>query len=381
MSVIRQVSTLYFYDGPQIIEARDAIGGHYIGVLTAPEGDQDQFLVCGVAPDRLREFRGGGVDLRTLLTERDEATYFLAAFENAGSDSLRLMAVDRGQVFSRHLPDDGFLLHDRPTNELTLREARERNNLVLDLSVEPPEASEEHRIRVATLVGLLNNVQTLLKHAYGAALRDLSASTRRVIDRADAGLMDVVVPAAPGSFRIVLEAAKLPDLLGYNELARALERIDAMLENIDEPEVVLERVRAHRGHLAGAFLRLLRFLVQHKTGLRYAWAMPGSVSSYSRSISETQSAPIVELLSGVSNLGSESLTLVGRLEEADVTRRTWRIATDDGKFSGDVLENGPSLEGLKLGATYEFSCIEEIEMADGTGQEVRKVHLTDHRPC
>ena len=36
MSVIRQVSTLYFYDGPQIIEARDAIGGHYIGVLTAP---------------------------------------------------------------------------------------------------------------------------------------------------------------------------------------------------------------------------------------------------------------------------------------------------------------------------------------------------------
>ena len=84
---------------------------------------------------------------------------------------------------------------------------------------------------------------------------------------------------------------------------------------------------------------------------------------------------------GIRDDRAQSLTLVGRLEEADVTRRTWRIATDDGKFSGDVLENGPSLEGLKLGATYEFSCIEEIEMADGTGQEVRKVHLTDHRPC
>ena len=153
-----------------------------------------------MAPDRLREFRGGSVDLRTLLTERDETTYFLAAFENAGSGSLRLMAVDRGQVFSRHLPDDGFLLHDRPTNELTLREARERNNLVLEVSVEPPEASEEHRIRVATLVGLLNNVQTLLKHAYGAALRELSTSARRAIDRADAGLMDVVVPGGAGLF-------------------------------------------------------------------------------------------------------------------------------------------------------------------------------------
>ena len=350
-------------------------------MLTAPEGHQIGSWFAGWLRTGCGSFGGGGVDLRTLLTERDEAAYFLAAFEDEGSGSLRLMAVDRGQVFSRHLPDDGFLLHDRPTNELTLREARERNNLVLELSVEPPEASEEHRIRVATLVGLLNNVQTLLKHAYGAALRELSTSARRAIDRADAGLMDVVVPAAPGSFRIVLEAAKLPDLLGYNELARALGRIDTMFENIDQPEMVLERVRAHRGHLAGAFLRLLRFLVQHKTGLHYAWAMPSSVSSYSRSISETQSAPIVDLLSGVSNLGSESLTLVGRLEEADVTRRTWRIASDDGKFSGDVLDNGPSLEGLKLGATYEFSCIEEIEMADGTGQEVRKVHLTDHRPC
>ena len=33
MKQLRYVSTLYYYDGPQVIEARDRIGGHYVGVL------------------------------------------------------------------------------------------------------------------------------------------------------------------------------------------------------------------------------------------------------------------------------------------------------------------------------------------------------------
>ena len=32
MMQIRHTSTLFYYDGPQVFEARDAIGGHYIAV-------------------------------------------------------------------------------------------------------------------------------------------------------------------------------------------------------------------------------------------------------------------------------------------------------------------------------------------------------------
>ncbi len=380
MTTIRHLRTLYFYDGPQVIEARDAIGGHYVGVLIEPDGAHDRFLVCGVDPDRLREFRIGHLDLLALLTEQDEARYFLATVTGALSEPLHLTAINHEADIQGYLPDEGFVLHDPPIEDLTLREAHDRNTLVLNIAVDPPEANSENRIRVSTLVGLLNNVQTLLRHAYGAALRDLPAAARRSIDRTDAHLMDVVVPAASGSFRIVLAASRASDLLGHNELARALERVDAMFDDIDQPEVVLERVRTHRGHFAGAFLRLLRFLVDHRSGMRYDWAQPGFSAPRSRSISQAQSLPIVELLSGVSNLGSESITLTGILEEADVTRRTWRMATDEGKVTGGVQESGPTLEGLRLGAAYEFSCIEEIEFFDGTGQEARKMILTEHRP-
>ena len=81
-----------------------------------------------------------------------------------------------------------------------------------------------------------------------------------------------VVPAATGSFRVMLEASRSPDLLGQNELSRALQRIDELFAHVGDPAQTLATVKAHRGHLAGAYLRLLRFLVETKTGLRYAWA-------------------------------------------------------------------------------------------------------------
>ncbi len=380
MNTIRHTATLFYYDGPQVFEARDEIGGHYVAVMVEPQGGLDRYLVAGIAPERLRQFRAGLLDLRSLLTERAVADWFLALAPAGLNVPPELQMADGSLADSPFLPDAGFVLHDRVAEDLALREARARNNLVLELAVEPPEAVEEHRIRVGTLVGLLNHVQMLVKHAYGAALRDLALSTRRAIDRSNAHLLDVVIPATGGSFRVVLEAAKSPDLLGQNELARALERVDALFDKVANPELAADVLRANRGHLAGAYLRLLRFLIQHKTGLRYSWAGPTFATQRNRSISEGEAAPLVSLLSGVSNLSSESVYLEGTLEEADVTKRTWRIATADGKYSGEVKQGGPSLEGLKLGDAYKFSCIEEIEAQEGAGREQRTLYLIEHRP-
>jgi hypothetical protein len=271
MKTIRHITTLFYYDGPQVFEASDPIGGHYVAVMIEPQTGQDRFLVAGVEPERLRQFRSG--------------------------------------------------------------------------------------------------------------LLDLSLATRRAIDRSNAHLMDVIVPATEGSFRILLEAAKTPDLLGQNELARALERVDALFDKAADPEQAAEAVRANRGHLAGAYLRLLRFLIKHNTGLRYSWAEPTSSKPSNQSVSEAEAVPLVSLLSGVSNLGSEPVNLLGTLEEADVTRRTWRIATPEDKYSGEVKQGGPSLEGLKIGGAYKFSCIEEIEEIEGTGREQRALYLIEHRPA
>ena len=57
MKHIRHTNTLFYYDGPQVFEARDAIGGHYVAVLAPSDGVDDRYLVVGVNPERLRQFR------------------------------------------------------------------------------------------------------------------------------------------------------------------------------------------------------------------------------------------------------------------------------------------------------------------------------------
>lgn len=377
MKTIKHTTTLFYYDGPQVFEARDRIGGHYIAVMVEPQDGKETYLVAGVLPESLRQFRGGRLDLRTLLAGDGSEEWYLAHGENL-DEPLALMPQTTPLGESGFLPDAGFLLHDRPAEELALREARERNNLVLEIAADPPESAEEHRIRVVTLIGLLGHVQTMIKHAYAGALRKLSPNDRREIDRSDAHMMDVVIPAAAGSFRVVLEAAQAPDLLGQSEMARALQRVDELFENAGNPEKTLAKVKAHRGHLAGAYLRLLKFLVQHKTGLRYSWAEPCFSMPTYRAVAESQAGSLVEVLSGVSNLGGEFITLLGELEKVNRGLGTWGLITADGLYSGKIRDGGPSLDGLKVGARYKFSCVEEIEEVEGTGREIHTYYLLEH---
>ena len=145
MKVVKAANILYYYDGPQVIEARDTIGGHYIAVMVAPEEKHDRYLVAGLGPERLRQFRSGMLDLRTLLAESDTEEWFIGSAP-AGPDQLMALQVQHTSlVHSELLPDGGFVLHDRPTDDLALNEARARNNLVLEVTTDPPEAIQGHR--------------------------------------------------------------------------------------------------------------------------------------------------------------------------------------------------------------------------------------------
>ena len=374
MKTIKHTSTLFYYDGPQVFEARDEIGGHYIGVMVPPDTDEDRFIVTGVSPERLRQFRTGGVDLRTLLLDRGEE-WFLT-YSLGLEHPLTLLPQRHSLEETDFLPEPGFLLHDHPA-ETALQEARSRNNLVLEISADPPEAAEEHRIRVGTLVGLLSHTQTLIKHAYNSALHELTNAERKIVRR-DAHFLDVVIPAAVGSFRVTLEAANKPDLFGHSELSRAMQRVDVLFENASNPKKVLGTLKANRGHLAGAYLRLLRFLVEHKTGLSYSWAEPSFTKAHFRQVVEKEAQALVEALSGIANLGSETRIVDGELDKVNRSTGSWALKSGEETTSGTIREDGLTLDGLKVGARYRFTCIEKIEEDTGTGRERHTLFLQEY---
>ena len=383
MKTILHHSTLFYYDGPHVFEARDAIGGHYIAVMVGSElpdaagnamrGQGERCLVAGVAPDRLRLFRSGAIDLRSLLLESAPDEHYLAAVDPAIDQPLRLERLRTPLADSDFLPDPGFLLYDRPAEDYVLKEARERNNFVIELVTEPPEAASRHRIRVNTLAGILNRVQTLVKYACRAAI-----GTER---RQDDDMLDVVVPASAGSFQVILEASNLPDLLGGHDLGRALPRVDLLFENTANAGATLAVVKENRGHLAGAYLKLLRFLVRSGTGLRYSWAEPAFDHPITRSVSRVDAGRLVEVLSTVDRLASEKVTVEGAFERFNRSSGAWGLLTEEGRRTGKIASGGPSLDGLQVGGRYRFHCEEEIEEIDITGRESRTLYLNRHEPA
>lgn len=378
MKTINYSRTLEYYDGPVLIEARDDIGGHYLGMAVETTEGADAFVVVGVAPERLRQFRAGLVDLRDLVKEAGRQEWF---FTNSHDfhKPLPLSPRQSPLAASEYLPEAGYFLNDIPADGDILQEAMERGNLVLELIAEPPEALDEHKIRLQTLVGLLDGVQKLVNHAYSAELRDIATAERPMVPKNEASVLDIVVPAAPGSFRIVLEAGNPPDLLQGNELARALHRLDVLFENPDDLDAAMEKARRNKGHLAGAYLKLLRFLSEQQTGLTYSWAEPRSSASSRRSISEAQARALSGALAEVSNLEVQEVQLTGEFMKVNRKTGEWGLQLGDKVVSGKLREDSPDLNGLIVGKSYRFDCEEEFQTTEGTGKEKRVLFLREFR--
>ena len=173
MKNIRPTETLVYYDGVEVFVAQDPIGGQYIGMIVDSTDGLDRYLVTGVTPQRLRQFRSGVLDLRTLLLEAPGGEWFTTQADGEPGQSLVLEPQLGSLLNTDYLPDEGYLLEDVPVDDLALREARERGNVVFEFSVDPPETAIGHRIRATTLARLLTHLQTIVKHAYRKAIRDL----------------------------------------------------------------------------------------------------------------------------------------------------------------------------------------------------------------
>ena len=383
MNEVRYSSTLLYYDGIQLFEARDAIGGHYLAMLLDQSTDVDQYLVVGVNPEKLDRFRLGEFDLRSLILDLGREVWYLTTIANDLGHTLRLTSQSDPLQDSSLLPDEGFFLHSHPTTDDVLREARRRHNLVVEIATDPPESLAGHRIRMETLADLLVRVQQLAKHAYHAALRSIAPAKRATADLREGYLMDVVVPAVPGSFKVILEASIIPDttlnFFGQSQLTYALQRMDELFEFASDPDQSVPVVQRHRGRVATAYLGLLKYLVERDTGLRYAWAEPTSERPRHRAVSKTDARSLVDAFSVVSGIGSEPVTVVGRFTKFNRSTGDWGLVVEEKEhYSGKVKDDGPSLDGLKVGEMYRFYCTEETVEADRTGRQRRTLYLNKH---
>jgi hypothetical protein len=82
MKTIKHTKTLVYYDGVQVFAGQDAGGDNYIGAMIDAVGNADRYLVVAVAPDPLRRFYVGEINLRTLLLDSSVDGWYTALVDD-----------------------------------------------------------------------------------------------------------------------------------------------------------------------------------------------------------------------------------------------------------------------------------------------------------
>ena len=353
---IRYTRTLDYCDGISVLEAHDPIGGTYVGSYFEPVQGGDRYLVVGCRPETLRLFRHGGCDLLELLTTPPGGRWCLASLLGT-REPLVIKHVDTGAIPDEYLPEPGYMIFDSEVNHGIVADAVERNNFVLQVSIEPPRTDRGHAVGFPVLRCLVDRVQELAR----CAVREVSGN-RGVME---ASRLDLV-GMSEGSVVVTLEAATGLDERRESPLAQAFGWLDSLFYKMEASQGPDVDIAEYAPTTVDAYAKLMKLLKDEETGFHYTWAAPHTVAPSHRAVSlERALALESELPRALMELraafDAREVVLQGVLEAASQLNRRWTLRDARGVLRRGILEEGElGLDELVIGGHYTFTCLEKM---------------------
>jgi hypothetical protein len=377
---IRYDKTIEYYDGIKLFEARDPIGGTYVAYFLETRDQSDRYLVFGCEPDQLRLFRNGGIDLKSLMTESSIYGWYLADIIDF-DEPLYVASQDSDTIPDDYLPQPGFFITGVEVNQDVTAKARQQDNIVIQVTIDPPETADEHRIRASTLSGLIQHVQTLTRYAVEHASREEEQAGKRATRNRDAHELDAI-ELSQGSTIITFQGARRSNTEDDPLLYRALHQLDHLFKNADTPDRAAATLAQYDPKVANAYLRLMKFLKTRKTGFSYTWATPRSTRpSHQALLLEKVEALAKEMESVLDKAygdeGTDDVILEGTLKMADEPNKRWRLKDSELGIikEGTVEKDGPSLSSLVIDGKYRFECQEGKTQAGSRSRKRSTLYL------
>ena len=126
MKTIEPGAVLLYYDGAQIFEGRDPIGGHYIAMMmdTVANGDF-QYVATSAKPESLRRFRVGDLSLRELFLDAPGDEWFFIYGDPLYEEPLTLLPQEGALAERDDLLPGHFRMRGALTDDLARKRALE----------------------------------------------------------------------------------------------------------------------------------------------------------------------------------------------------------------------------------------------------------------
>ena len=350
---IKYNKTLDYCDGILIFEAHDPIGGTYVACFLEAVKGGDKYLVVGCRPESLRLFRLGACDLRDLLQMSAVNGWYVADFLGLRRP-LDIRRAGEGDIPDEFLPEPGYMIFDSEVNHKVAKDAVERNNFVLEVTIEPPGSGREGAVGMSTLNNLVNRINELARCAVGEVT---DGRGRRNTGRLD------VVGVSEGSVVVTLQGTEGLDERRESSLAKAFERLDSLFERMEFSHQLDAAVAEYAPATVEAYARLMKLLKDEKTGFQYTWAAPTMAAPSHRAVSlertQTLESDLPKALERFSEeTPAEEIVIQGTLKVANQFTGKWTLEDAQRvRWNGVVEKDELGLEELVIGRHYTFTCL------------------------
>jgi hypothetical protein len=381
MRVLNHSKTLVLYDGLQLFVASDQLGTAHVCLLVDQGQQADNYLCVPVSSGRLGQLLDGQIDLRQVFQSPETNEAFVGTPVDGDLSRMETRALRLEDIADDWLPETGFYVKSEPTPALeVVRESRLKQRAVIHCTLKPPESWQEPKITAEHLSRAVKLFQRVIGHAYRKALRDVTAPDRDMLSIPSYSELEVYA-FSPGSFTLHMQSAAPADLVGYSQIAKALDLLDSVNALIQEPTQAVDVIARYGGHFAKAYKDLLRFVFETQTSVAYEWSMPERRDSTRREIPVVWARPLYNALVERVDLEREEIRLVGRLTKVDDKYGTWRLHSGaDQKDYHGKCETPATLAGLVIETEiYEFLCDERIAEERATGREIPRLYLLSYR--
>lgn len=381
MRMLNHKETLLHFDVPILISATDNLGVNFVCLLIEQTENEEQYLCIPLSKGRFNLLKLGEISLREAFVSVETNEYYIGNSKNGNLASIQTHAINSDEINSEWLPDDGtYLESKRETGSTVFSDAIDKQRAIIHCTLNPPESFQESKITAEHLSEAVRLFQRLIKHTYESAIKEskFSKQVKELVQSSRNYTLEIY-GVSEGSFTIHMQTAEPVDLLGYANIAKALEVIDTINFDADDPQIVIDTLSRQNGHFVSAYKDLLQFVVETNTPFAYEWSMPSKKKSTRTSIVPRQAKPLYEAISERSELGKEEITLTGRFSKIDEDYNKWRLISDDNgkRFYGDsyVKLGGIVIETVR----YELVCEEVLEEDIITKKETRKLYLKSYK--
>jgi len=350
---------LVYYDVPEIFVSTDNIGTNYLCLLVE-EGDNSlEYISMPISEKRLIQFKVGDIDLKKIFSfpELNEP-FIISLYSNDKIEFNRYL--DNG-IDKNWLPDDGFYLQKAfLNNDEIVEESTQKDNVIVHLALS--DKNDDYGIDADDLGDMAKLYSIFLENSYKKALQE-----RKVKDR-----KQFIIPqnyklrafaSSQASFNLHLYSESQKDLFGNCMIELGLEKIDELFSNFNNEDELIKTLRSIKGHAVSSFSKMLKKINNDDLKLKHKWFAPNRKNIYSYSIDKGKAEEILSILNKTEELEEEIKEFIGYFVQIDVTRKTWKIKTqEENKIIFGEVKNEEHLKGLTVDSIiYKIVCEEIIE--------------------